>query len=404
MGTSAVSTAVRTARTVGRVAGHVVWERAVKPPAHARSDVPRNADDVTPAWLTSCLAAKVSGASVLGFDNLGGSTGTTTRRRLRLTYNEVGQRAGLPEHLYVKTTTSLTQRLMLGLTDIIHVEGLVYDRVLPLLKLEAPEGFGYGLDRQSWRSFVITEDVSVTRGATFFSPSDDLTLHQAKALLTEMASWHAAMWDHPELSEGWLQSTYQRHLKLSRFLNWGKRAGVGFGRAGSVVPSEIRDQHDRLIEAYGKSMELGSRGPQTFLHGDPHCAGNYYETDTRQMGWADWGVCLRGSWGYDYSYFVTSSLPVERRRDWERELLAHYLEQLEVRHVDAPTFDDAWLTYRQQALYPCVAWAAVHGHGRMTPDSQPPEYCLPIIERTANAVVDLDSVGAVNGSYPTTRR
>jgi hypothetical protein len=118
------------------------------------------------------------------------------------------------------------------------------------------------------------------------------------------------------------------------------------------------------------------------------------------MGWADWGVCLRGGWGYDYAYFVTSSLPVDRRREWEHELLAHYLEQLARAGGDAPDFDAAWLTYRQQALYPCVGWAAVYGHGRLQPDSQPPEYCLPIIERASHAVEDLDSVGAVRPTKP----
>ena len=51
-------------------------------------------------------------------------------------------------------------------------------------------------------------------------------------------------------------------------------------------------------------MQLGSDGAMTFLHGDPHCGGNFYEAADGAMGWADWGVCLRGSWGYDYSYFV----------------------------------------------------------------------------------------------------
>ena len=334
-------------------------------------------------------------------ENLGGSTGTSTRRRLRLTYNEEGRAAGLPEHLYAKTTTTVSQRLMLGLTGIIEVEGLVYDRALPLLDIEAPAGYFSSFEPRSWRSVVITEDVTETRGASFLTPQSELSLEQTKGLLSSMAIWHGTLWRHPVIEGGWLQTTAERQAQLSRFLDWGKRSAVGLKRAGDVVPRRALERHDEGVRAFERSMQLGSEGAMTFLHGDPHCGGNFYETADGAMGWADWGVCLRGSWGYDYSYFVAASLPVERRREWERELLAHYLEQLALAGGDAPEFEDAWLTYRQQTIYPFIAWAAVYGHGRLQPDSQPPEYCLPIIERAATAVEDLDAVNAVLN--PTTR-
>lgn len=389
------------AAKVGRIAGHVLWERVHRPALRSASDVPRTPDDVTAEWLTACLCAGHPAASVAGVEILGGTSGTSTRRRMRLTYNAVGREAGLPEHIYVKTTTSLTQRLMLGLTDIIHVEGLVYDRVLPILELEVPRGYGYGFEPRSWRTVVITEDVGVTRGAQFCSPQTPLTLEQMKDLLTSMASWHGGLWNHPVLEGGWLQTTAERYDVLSRFLDWGKRSAVGYRRAGDVVASSVRDRAVEVFEAFERAMRLGSEGTMTFLHGDPHSAGNFYVTADGRMGWADWGVCLRGNWGYDYAYAVTSSLPIDRRREWEQELLEHYLEQLALAGGAAPDFNDAWLTYRQQALYPCVGWSAVYGHGPFQPDSQPPEYCLPIIERASQAVEDLDSVSAVKTQHKT---
>ncbi|HEX6388542.1 MAG TPA: hypothetical protein VFZ89_03820, partial [Solirubrobacteraceae bacterium] len=208
------------------------------------------------------------------------------------------------------------------------------------------------------------------------------------------------MWNHSVLEGGWLQTTSERYDGLRRFLDWGKRSAVGYRRAGDVVAASVRERAEQVFEAFDRSMRLGSEGAMTFLHGDPHSAGNFYVTRDGRMGWADWGVCLRGGWGYDYAYAVTSSLPVERRREWEHALLEHYLEQLALAGGDAPDFDAAWLIYRQQALYPCVAWAAVYGHGRLQPDSQPPEYCLPIIARASHAVEDLDSVGAVRTPQP----
>lgn len=401
MDTARVQFATGLAGKVGRIAGHVVWERVRPPALRTANDVPRTPDDVTAEWLTHCLCATHPGAAVTGIEIYGGTSGTSTRRRLRVTYNAAGQEAGLPEHLYVKTTTSLTQRLMLGLTEIIHVEGLVYDRVLPMLEaLEVPRGYWYGFEPRSWRTVVVTEDVGVTRGAQFCSPQTPLTLEQMKDLLTSMAMWHGRLWNHPVLEGGWLQTTAERYENLRRFLDWGKRSAVGYRRAGDVVAASVRDRAVEVFEAFERSMRLGSEGAMTFLHGDPHSAGNFYVTADGRMGWADWGVCLRGSWGYDYAYAVTASLPVDRRREWEHALLEHYLEQLALAGGEAPDFDDAWLVYRQQALYPCVGWSAVYGHGPFQPDSQPPEYCLPIIERASHAVEDLDSVGALTRTQP----
>jgi hypothetical protein len=382
-------------RTLGRIAGHVAVEKVRKPRVETIEDVPRTPDDVTPEWLTKALCAGHPGAEVTGIEVLGGGSGTSTRRTMRITYSAAGREAGLPEHLYAKTMASLTQRLMLGLTDIIRVEGFVYEHVLPLVEIEIPRGYFAAFDPRSWRSIVLTEDVGATRGAKFFSPQMEVTLEQMKELLTAMASWHGKLWNHPVLEWGELQTTAERHAALSRFLDWGKRSEVGARRAGDLVPPSLLARHDEVVRAFERSMKLGSEGAMTFLHGDPHSAGNFYVTGDGRMGWADWGVCLRGGWGYDYSYAVAGSLTVEQRREWERDLLAHYLDKLAEAGGEAPDFDQAWLIYRQQLMYPYVGWSAVYGHGRFQPDSQPPEYCLPIIERSAHAIEDLDAVNAV---------
>ena len=48
----------------------------------------------------------------------------------------------------------------------------------------------------------------------------------------------------------------------------------------------------------------------------------------------------------------TTALDTETRRRRERELIPYYLEQLRARGVpDVPSLDDAWLLYRQTALW-----------------------------------------------------
>ena len=233
---------------------------------------------------------------------------------------------------------------MLGLTEIIDVEGLVYDRVLPLLDVEAPRGYWSAFDaRARGVPCVITEDVGVTRGAQFCSPADELTLEQMKELLTEHGDLARAPVEPPG-ARGRLAADHRASATraLCRFLDWGKRSVVGYRRAGDVVAPSVRDRPRRLRVRGVRAARwrLGSEGAMTFLHGDPHSGGNFYVTADGRMGWADWGVCLRGSWGYDYAYAVTASLPTDARREWEHELLEHYLEQLALAGGEAPDFDD----------------------------------------------------------------
>jgi hypothetical protein len=115
------------------------------------------------------------------------------------------------------------------------------------------------------------------------------------------------------------------------------------------------------------------------------------------MGFTDWQIVMRGSWAYDFSYTVASGLTVEDRRAWEHDLLAFYLERLAAAGGEAPAMGDAWLAYRQQAIYPCFIWLATIGRSVIQPKYQPDEISLGIIERTANAILDLDPLGAVNG-------
>ena len=56
---------------------------------------------------------------------------------------------------------------------------------------------------------------------------------------------------------------------------------------------------------------------------------------------------------------------------------------------------DAWLEYRQHAFYNYIAWVFTMGRAAYQPEYQPDEYSLAIIERAANAIVDLDSFSAL---------
>jgi aminoglycoside/choline kinase family phosphotransferase len=143
-----------------------------------------------------------------------------------------------------------------------------------------------------------------------------------------------------------------------------------------------------------RSMQILSRGPRTYLHGDLHIA-NTYRTQEGTMGIADWQVGLKGSWAHDVAYLITTALGVEDRRRCERELLDIYLQRLAAAGGGAVSRQAAWMAYRQATFYPYFAWVYTIGRSRLQPSFQPDEISLTMVERIATAIEDLDSLSAV---------
>src|SRR5260370_16861592 len=109
------------------------------------------------------------------------------------------------------------------------------------------------------------------------------------------------------------------------------------------------------------------------------------------MGFGGWEGKMQGGWAYDYAYFVGSACEPDDRRRWERELLELYLERLERAGGKAPSFDEAWLRYRQCLFYPYSAWAFTIGRAFYQPKMQPEDICLAIIKRLATSIDDLNT-------------
>ncbi|MGV9970173.1 phosphotransferase [Nocardia beijingensis] len=395
MATSASHPVVEVLRGIARVGGHVTKESLTRQRARTASDIPVTGREVTARWLTEVLCGDHPGAEVTGFQTQDVSAGTSTRWNLVVTYNAAGAAAGLPTQLFAKTTADFKQRLTLDLAGIIGGEPGFFTHIRPGLDIEAPRGCHSAVDYRSGRSISLLEDIVSTKGAAFCSPQTPIDRAQIEDLLRTMATWHARYWDDIELRRHqWLKSPQAHFANLDRLIGMSKRARVGARRAAAVVPETLARDHDRLYHALQRSLQTASAGAQTFLHGDSHI-GNTYITAGGRMGFTDWQVVLRGSWAYDVAYVIGSGLAVDDRRAWERELLAVYLDRLAACGAPAPDFDTAWLAYRQQALYPYFIWLATIGHSAIQPKYQPDEICLGIIERTANAVLDLDAVKAL---------
>jgi len=237
-----------------------------------------------------------------------------------------------------------------------------YSELAERLSICVPGCFYAGGDVGGRQAIVILEDLDA-RGATFCRVERPLSYEQAERHLNGQAALHAKWWDSPQFAPGgnldWIEpldplpegeaGAYQRgQLKPEVYAKF-----MSLPR-GLAVAKMFHDR-DRMESAMERLRTVDRAGPQCFLHGDFHL-GNLYFDANGAAGVLDWQSMRRGPWAHDFAYFLVSALDMVERREWEKPLLRHYLEQLGRHGVRAPSFDDAWNAYVVQLVYGLYYW------------------------------------------------
>lgn len=366
-----------------------------------RADVPLSADHFTREWLTDALCHAVPGAEVEAFELLGeANLGTTARRNVAIHYNAVGEAAGLPTRLFAKATPEFDSRYVCGLSGAIEHEVRFYNRIAPLISIEVPRCYHADYDPRSFRSIFLFEDAGAAKGARFLDGGFKVTRRSMEQMLRTIAGLHGRFWGDPILDTEftWLKDPYTYQLHINDLIGFKERTQLGLERSLDILPERLRARHDELWDAMEKACALRAEAPRTLLHADVHL-GNWYVTDAGTMGLCDWQCTVKGGWAVDFAYIVTSSLEPEDRRAWEKDLLAFYLDALELPADQAkPSFDQAWLAYRQQALHGLYNWLFVAGIGEGATLMHSGMIATNNLRRMATAVDELETLDAIAGA------
>jgi hypothetical protein len=361
---------------------------------------PSSLDRLTPELMTALLAEQRPGAVVTNVDVLqtahrgDGVASTADRVALELSYEAD---VGLPSRMLLKTVL-LHRGLRFGSSSI-ELTGKVFDvlgavpfgfrlrpwvfsaigayqrryphapdamyvnevrfyrTIRPHLSIEAPECFGSIFD-EDHRSFgVLMEDLTL-RGARFPNATTTVSVEEITRLLATLATLHARYWESPLLGSElrWIATPVSggmypvfRALGLDLIRN---QVETNAYKAALIEP--LGQTVDELWGALWKAQHMLATGPQTLLHGDPHI-GNTYLLPEQRGGLLDWQLMVRGRWAHDFPYLLITGLTVEGRRKHERDLLSFYLEELRRHGVESPPdLNDAWLRYRQAAIWGLV--------------------------------------------------
>ena len=376
-------------RARGRMAIHTIWDHIVRPMAETIDDVPWSAEAISSGWLTAILCGGVPGARVTSVEILGGDQGSSVRRQLKVAYNEEGKNAGLPENLFCKTTPTVLTRLATGLSA--AGEARFYRQIRSELNIEAPICYHSAWDRNSGRSVHLFNDVVADKAARFCRWNTPITRSQADQIVDTLATLHSRYYDTARFSSDlkWVRT-------FEDFFRAGERVGLqecheqAMIQAEADIPHDVTRRRSQIWPLTMRALEQHRKGAPTLIHSDVHL-GNWYATGEDRMGLCDWQCLGKGHWARDVSYAISTTLAIEDRRSWERDLLARYLERMREQCGLRVGFDEAWNLCRQQLFLALMMWTPTLVHTRTTPDMQPEVMSREMIKRITAAIADLES-------------
>jgi Ecdysteroid kinase-like family len=353
---------------------------------------PWRSTDITAGWLTAHLARHVPGAVAMSAAPLDGTTGTTDRRRLRVTWNEAGERAGLPNNLFIKSTPlSAKNRCMVGPLDMAVNEVRFYKSAAAELGGAVPTA-RYAYAGMGARFLIVLDDVVADGGRTY-AVADRCDIEHARGLIDFFAALHSRFWASPRFQRDltWARtwSTRPGSAILNYFYKRGRRDALRLNHPASTpAVHAVAAALDDHADAYYKEFEAG---PLTLLHGDSHLGNSFSWADGRS-GMLDWQVVWQGPGLREVAYWMTTGLDVDMRRTQERDLLDRYLEGLRRGGVpEVPTSNAAFERYR---LFSAEAWDST-AMLIAWPGLQAPQNAEAGWQRACAAVEDLDAASVV---------
>lgn len=350
-------------------------------------EIPARYECITDAWLTDVLCRDIPGAEVTGHRLDVPDDGANNRRRIFLTYNEAGNAAGLPASVFCKAAQGLNNRLLMAHSGAIVCEITFFQRVRQHLSIETANARHAAYDPENFGSILVLDDFAGY--ADFCDEKTVVDRAFAEAEVDLLADIHAPFYQSPLLDDE-LASLPTWHTRFSNLAHWRleESCAIGLREAGDIIPAKLRAREAEIWPATLSTLDKQQHLPLTLCHGDTHLK-NWYVTKDGVIGLADWGATHRGHWSRDLVYTLTTSLTVENRRLWERELFARYIARM----AEAGVVLDAeagFIEYRRALLTALAFWTMTLKPAAGMPDMQPPATSLVFIERLAAAVADHD--------------
>ncbi len=353
--------------------------------------IPTSYESITPEWLTDVLGGGTQGAAVTSFALGPRDDGTSNRRKIRVEWNEAGRAAGLPAKLFCKGTQSLESRYMLGMNEGVQAEVNFYNLLYPDLGVVAPQPHFARYDRETLNSIIVLEDLSDT--VEFCTMETDLSYEHCQSQMRLLATLHGRYYESPLLEKRLdVFSKWETFFRITAFdAGFHDSCIRGFSQAEAVIPPRLFSREPEVWPATLRCVDLHETMPRGMAHNDVHLK-NWFITQEGEMGVNDWQNAAQGNGSRDLAYCIPTAVLPEKRREWERGLVAYYIDELATRGGPVLDFDLTFQRYRQQLFAALAWWSGTLGQPPDAPKMQPPETSREFIRRITLAIDDLDAL------------
>ena len=361
-------------------------------PGSTSPAVPKDLEEITPAWLTGALHGKdASGpASVARYSAEAVASGKGFMNqvfRLRLHYH--GGPLNLPRSVIVKLPSA--DPALRGVADRLgqdRREVRFYQEVAPGSSLQTPHSYYSATDSTTGGTVLLLEDVS---GARQGDSVAGCSLAEARRSIALLAEFQASWWDSPRLDRlKWMplkdaEAAAYREIYAGAWESLTRKAGDG-------MPQGLRRLGDRLdVEVPMIKSRLTNR-PRTIIHGDFRLDNCFFHTPggPRSLVVFDWEFCAQSRGTYDVATFISEAFPPQQRRNEELGLLRTYHSTLASNGVSDYPFEECWYDYRLSMLEVFVFWVISGGYCDFDGE-RATAYLRNSLERIDSAISDLAS-------------
>lgn len=329
------------------------------PHPERKDKLPKHKDEITTQWLTQTFQYCYPNVVVEAMEELEFIDSHTSKLRLKLTLNQAGIDAGIPEQVCLKANFSGG----FDDVDINKLEAQFYYFARGNMATPTPQCYYADWEGDdSGVGLIILEDLT-TLGGSFGNSRDDAGVDAIAKLLDQLAQLHADLWGSPLLDQWeWLPTSMATPVDNNQIRIMQKWIDLNLAnpKYQAILPQAYMDDPERLQRAFDAlaEWEHAQTTPKCINVGDCHQGNTYVKPNGERM-WLDWQLVRKGSPWRDLTYLMVGALTIEERRASERDLLKQYREAL-IRHgaEGVPDLDTIFEQYRRWVIYGIQAWIA----------------------------------------------
>lgn len=254
-----------------------------------------------------------------------------------------------PDSIVAKLPTTDEATRAIGQSGLYQREAGFYHELSPTLRGCVPECYYVALAEDGNFCLLLEDMAPAEQGDQLKGNS----LQQAREVLSQAATQHAAFWNESGLQEkAWLMGSEAAKADAAGFKFDGNLYSLlwaGFSERFAPFMTDFqRDIGSALIPVFDRYMD-GPQGPQCLVHGDLRCD-NLLFGGNNQVTIVDWQTAGVGNPALDIAYYLGTSLPTDLRRQHEEALLEHYLHALGAEGVNDYSLDQLTSDYRYCAF------------------------------------------------------